>query len=49
MFIAGSNKAIDVAAERILDQLTAKNEHTQGIYRIRIDALERITADHKIR
>ncbi len=49
MFTAGSNKAIDVAADRLLDQLIAKNEHTQGIYRIKIDALERITADPDMR
>ncbi len=49
MFIAGSNKAVDVAADRLLEQLRKRGESTEGIYRIKIDALERITADPEMR
>ncbi len=49
MFTAGSNKAIDVAADRLLDQLSANDEPTDRIYWIKIDALEWITADPEMR
>ncbi len=49
MFTAGSNKAIDVAADRLLDQLSANDEPTDRIYWIKIDALEQIPADPEMR
>lgn len=49
LFIAASNQAVDIAAGRLLKQLQANDEATHGIYRIKVDALEQITADPDMR
>lgn len=49
LFIAASNKAVDVASDKLLQQVQKNNEPTHGIYRIRVDTLECITADPDIR
>ena len=49
LFIAASNKAVDVMARTFLEQARAANESTKNVFRIKFDLLEKMTAEPDIR
>ena len=44
LFVVRSDRAVDIAADRLLEQLRKNDESTVRIYRIKVDTHERIAA-----